>query len=103
MSDETRIFDNTEAQRFELHAGDQRVGLADYRPQGGALALVHTEVDPRHGGHGYGSALVRAALDSARDRGLSVLPHCSFVRDWIGAHPEYLDLVPEAQRPSFGL
>jgi hypothetical protein len=32
-----------------------------------------------------------------------VLPHCPFVKSYIAKHPEYLDLVPEAERGGFGL
>ncbi|WP_420803744.1 GNAT family N-acetyltransferase [Saccharopolyspora erythraea] len=42
-------------------------------------------------------------LDSARERGLEVLPHCPFVRSWIARHPEYLELVPEDRRAEFDL
>ena len=42
---------------------------------------------------GVGSRLIRAALDSARDQGLRVVPQCPFVRAFIERHPEYRDLV----------
>jgi predicted GNAT family acetyltransferase len=47
--------------------------------------------------------LVRFAFDDARRRGLSVLPHCPYVRRFIDTHSdEYLDLVPPDRRPEFG-
>ncbi|GAA3480437.1 hypothetical protein GCM10018966_049670 [Streptomyces yanii] len=52
---------------------------------------------------GLGGLLARGALDDARTRGLRVLPYCPFIRGWIGKHPEYADLVPEASRARFGL
>ena len=57
----------------------------------------------RRTGEGLGGQLVRAALDSARAEGLSVLPFCPFVRGYIEGHPEYVDLVPADQRKEFGL
>ncbi|MEV1200449.1 N-acetyltransferase, partial [Microbispora rosea] len=42
-----------------------------------------------------------AALDAARDAGLSVLPFCPFVKRYIERHPDYLDLVPADQRARF--
>ena len=43
------------------------------------------------------------ALDDARRRGLGVLPICPFVQAFIVRHPDYVDLVPTAQRRRFGL
>ncbi|MFF7633211.1 DUF1275 family protein [Kitasatospora sp. NPDC008050] len=43
------------------------------------------------------------ALDSARERGLAVLPYCPFIRGWLGKHPDYVDLVPQDQLNRFGL
>jgi uncharacterized protein len=57
------------------------------------LALVHTEVEPRHEGRGFASRLVAGALDDIRARGLGVVPTCPFVRSYLERHPEYGDLV----------
>ena len=48
-------------------------------------------------------ALVAGVLAAARERGLHVLPYCSFVRHYIQQHPETVDLVAEDDRPHFGL
>ncbi|HZQ02403.1 MAG TPA: GNAT family N-acetyltransferase [Gaiellaceae bacterium] len=42
---------------------------------------------------GLGAALVRAALDDARDRGFRVVPICPFVEAYVRRHPEDADLV----------
>ena len=42
-------------------------------------------------------------LDAARERGLHVLPYCSFVRHYIEQHPETVDLVAAEDRDRFGL
>jgi predicted GNAT family acetyltransferase len=67
------------------------------------MTLPHTEVDPSVGGRGIGTALIEAVLDAARERGLHVLPYCSFVRHYIQQHPETVDLVAAADRSQFGL
>jgi hypothetical protein len=67
------------------------------------MALPHTEVDPSMGGRGLGKLLVSGVLDAARERGLTVLPYCSFVRHYIQQHPETLDLVADEDKPRFGL
>ncbi|MBA8825918.1 hypothetical protein FHX42_003284 [Saccharopolyspora lacisalsi] len=100
---ESRVVDNAERSRFELRSGDEVIGFAEYHVRGDELDFVHTEVNPGHEGRGLGGRLVRSALDTARQRRATVVPHCTFVRDWIGAHRDYLDLVPERLRPEFGL
>jgi predicted GNAT family acetyltransferase len=67
------------------------------------MTLPHTEVDPSVGGRGIGTTLVAGVLSAARERGLTVLPYCSFIRHYIQQHPEEIDLVAEDDRPHFGL
>ena len=105
---ELRVADNPNKARYEITAlsgnGDGEIaGFISYHLAGNAISLVHTETDPRFRGHGIGGQLVKAALDSARERGLEVLPYCPFVRSWLGEHPEYADLVPAPRRAEFGL
>jgi len=100
---ETRVVDVPERGRFEILLGDRVVGLASYHVENGTMTLPHTEVDPGVGGRGLGTALVAGVLAAARERGLHVLPYCSFVRHYIQQHPEDVDLVAEDDRPHFGL
>ena len=99
----TTVMDVPERGRFEIRVDDRLVGLASYHVDNGVMTLPHTEVDPSMGGRGLGTTLVTAVLDAARERGLHVLPYCSFVRRHIQQHPELIDLVAEADRPQFGL
>lgn len=100
----TTVQDNPQRSRFEVYTDAQTMpGILDYELSDGEIALVHTKVEPRFEGNGYGSMLAKAALDAARERGLRVLPHCWFVRDWIAGHRDYLDLVPEDKRSRFRL
>jgi predicted GNAT family acetyltransferase len=101
----TTVTDNSGQEQFEIAIDGERVGLAAYRRSKGRgiLAFIHTEIDEGHEGEGLGGQLVSAALDSAREQGLAVLPFCPFVRGYIEKHPEYVDLVPADQRAEFGL
>jgi len=44
-------------------------------------------------GHGYGTALVEAALAHARREHLKVVPTCPFVKAYIERHPDAAALV----------
>jgi hypothetical protein len=100
---DVRVADDPEQSRFELFADEQPAGFTRYRLNGNEIAFMHTEVDDRFEGQGFGSRLAAGALDEARARGLAVLPFCPFIRGYIARHPEYLDLVPERERRRFGL
>jgi predicted GNAT family acetyltransferase len=97
------VVDVPEKGRFEIRLDDRVVGLASYHVDGTTMTLPHTEVDPGVGGRGIGTALVAGVLDAARERGLHVLPYCSFIRHYIQQHPETVDLVAAEDRPHFGL
>jgi predicted GNAT family acetyltransferase len=101
--DRTTVFDVPEQSRFEIRVDGTRAGLAAYTVEDGAVRFTHTEIDDAYEGKGMGATLVRAALDAVRARRLAVLPQCPFVRGWIARHPDYVDLVPEAERTRFGL
>ena len=100
---DAEVVDVPEKGRFEVRLGDRVVGLASYHVDAGTMTLPHTEVDPSVGGQGLGTVLVSGVLDAARERGLHVLPYCSFVRHYIEQHPETTDLVAAEDRRRFGL
>jgi uncharacterized protein len=99
----TTVLDVAEWSRFEIHVDGRPAGVAVYRIHPGTITFTHTEIDDAYEGRGLGGTLVKAALDSARARRLAVLPECPFVRGWIQRHEDYVRLVPEDQRPRFGL
>lgn len=86
------IRDNRAEQEFTLDVDGARA-VAAYQLDGGEIVFTHTLVPQRIEGQGIGSRLIRAALDSARDRGLTVVPQCPFVAAYIDRHPEYRDLL----------
>jgi len=90
---DTEFIDAPDRHRYELRAGDELVGIIDYRLHGDVIRLIHTEVPERFGGQGHAATLARSALDDARSRGLTVRPDCPYVASYIEKHPEYADLV----------
>ncbi|HEX2362468.1 MAG TPA: GNAT family N-acetyltransferase [Jiangellaceae bacterium] len=100
---QSKMIHNAEDLQYEIWADGELAGYTRYHPYNDALAFIHTEVDERFEGQGLGSTLVRAALDEVRSGDESVLPFCPFVREFIGKHREYAELVPTQDRDSFGL
>lgn len=86
------VRDNPQRARFEAEV-DGHVAVAEYELSPGVITFTHTVVPEALGGRGVGSALVRAALASARARGLKVVPKCEFFAAWFSRHPEDQDLL----------
>lgn len=80
--------------RFEMEV-DGHVAFILYRLQGDVVELIHTEVPLELAGRGVGSRLVRAVLDTLRDKGAKIHPLCPFVDAYVARHGEYADLVTE--------
>jgi predicted GNAT family acetyltransferase len=93
------VRDNPAELQYELRDGGEVVGLIRYRREPGAIALVHTDVDPDLEGTGAAGELVEGALLDLRSRDLRVIPICPYVRSWIGRHPAYADLVIDDPAP----
>jgi predicted GNAT family acetyltransferase len=92
--DGLEVVHRPDERRYELLLDGTGVGELVYRDRGAdVVAFLHTEVDPGTRRRGLGSALVAAALDDARGRGLRVVPVCPFVDAYVRRHAEYADLV----------
>jgi hypothetical protein len=90
----TELVDDRVARRYRLLADGVEVGFVEYDPVGADSILIkHTEVGAGHEGKGYGSELVRRALDDIRGRGLTVIPICPYALNYVRRHPEYRDVV----------
>ncbi len=100
---DTTVVEVPEKHRYVIQSGGEQVGVMEYQNDGRTLALLHVSTDPAHTGQGIAGELTRVVLDSARERGLAVLPFCPYVSAWMRKHPEYADLVPADQRAQFGL
>lgn len=90
------VRDNPERNQFEIDLGDGHFAYAKYNLLPGAIRFYHTVVPESHGGQGLGTALIRAGLSAARERGLKVIPVCPFFADYLRKHPDEQDIVDPA-------
>ena len=97
------VRDNPERKRFEIDLGGGEVAIANYTLMTGKIMFTHTEVPPSHEGQGVGTALIKAALASARERGLEVIPTCPFFASYMKRHEEVQDLLAPHYRKLLGL
>lgn len=90
------VVDNEAEGQFELRT-DEGLAVLTYDRREGKLFLLHTGVPEEMEGQGIGGQLVHTALEQARERGLQVVPYCSFARAYAARHPEFADVVRDPE------
>ena len=94
---ELDVVHDDEGHRYVLRSDGEHVGLIDYRltetADGEVFDLHHTEIRRDARGNGLGGVLVRGALEDLKERDRKVVPTCWFVREFIGANPEFSSMV----------
>jgi uncharacterized protein len=83
----TEVHDAPEESRLVLQEDGHEAELV-YHLHRDRIALIHTGVPKALEHKGLGGLLVQAALYKAASAGLTVIPWCSFAREWLEEHPE---------------
>lgn len=86
------VVQNERASRFEAEV-DGALCVLDYRLANGVFAIEHVGVPDAVAGRGIAAALMRRALDTARDGGWRVVTHCSYAAAYVAKHPAERDLI----------
>ena len=92
----TVISRNDVAQRYELHLDGRLASFTEFRREGDTVVMPHTFTVQRFRDQGLSEQLLQFALDDIREQGLTVVPTCWRVREFIDEHPEYQPMVAAA-------
>lgn len=87
-----KVTDNPAKSRFELDTGGEPA-IAGYSRRGRVLHFDHTVVPYAMRGKGVAEQLITGALAIVRQRGEKFVAECSYVREYVGKHPEVRDLL----------
>ncbi|HEY9574108.1 MAG TPA: GNAT family N-acetyltransferase [Lachnospiraceae bacterium] len=79
--------------RSVAYEGEDMVGECTYYIIGEVWAIDHTFVNSAYAGQGIAGKLVDEVLGRARERGVKVIPVCSYVKRVFEKKPEYRDLL----------
>jgi len=82
---ETPLVDNHTRSRFELVI-DGQTAFLDYKRSPLGLTLVHTEVPENLRGRGFGTTLVKKAVEIGRAEGLRIIAECKFAKAILRKH-----------------
>jgi uncharacterized protein len=100
--DDLQFFHDQDGQSFQLRSKGRVVSTIEYELDDGTFVLFHTETAADQQRRGRGGALVQRTLDYLRSGEHKMVPSCSFVADWVRAHPEYLDVTAAAEHQGRG-
>ena len=92
MNNEYIFRDNEAAKRYEFKVGEQ-TPIIEYIKAQDKIYLTHTEVPKALEGQGFGSQIIKLALEDIKEKELTLIPLCPFVAGYIKKHPEWRDLV----------
>lgn len=99
MEPDIVVSDNRERTRYEARLvtpddpQGELAGVLVYEDGDAARTLLHTVVWEEHSGHGIGGRLASHAFADARERGVGIVPVCTFVQGWLERHPEQRDVL----------
>lgn len=89
------LIDNIVEKRYEFHV-EEYIPMIEYmKSNNREIFLTHTEVPVEIEGRGIGTQLVRETLGDIERQGLTLVPLCPFVADYIRRNPEWRHLVME--------
>ena len=88
---ETKIETTNTGGKVLAYDGDELVGRLEFSFKGNVLSIDHTYAYKE--GMGVGSLLVSAVNDYAINRGLRILPLCSFAAVWYQRHPQFQEIL----------
>jgi predicted GNAT family acetyltransferase len=81
------------AKRFTARTPSGIAYIAYAQPDERTIDLQHTVVPEADRGQGVGGALVRTAIQYAREQDKRVIATCPFVKAWLEQHPDQTDVV----------
>jgi hypothetical protein len=91
---EIKQTDNSKNGMFYIDKEGEILAELSYRWAGtDSIYIEHTEVGNALKGKGIGKQLVSKAVDFAREKGIKIVPLCSFARSVFGKVPEFKDVL----------
>ena len=78
--------------RTAAYDGDKLAGRCTYVVRDGLWEPEHTIVDPAYGGQGIAGKLVQELAAQARERGIKIVPSCSYALRTFEKNAEYADV-----------
>lgn len=79
--------------RIELIQEDKVVGKIEFVKDGNELTIAHTIVNSLFRGQGIAKILMEKVIELAKEKGLKIIPVCSYAVSYFQKCPEYKGLL----------
>lgn len=79
--------------RIELIQEDKVVGKIEFVKDGNELTITHTIVNPLFRGQGIAKILMEKVINEAKEKGLKIIPVCSYAVSYFEKNPKYKGLL----------
>ena len=74
--------------------GEKQIGECQYNvDRTGKWVIMHTGVRPEYNGRGIAKRLVESIIAAARERGVKIIPLCSYAQRMMSGKDEYKDVL----------
>jgi uncharacterized protein len=83
---------NEAEQSFELIVEGTRAFI-DFKKKANIISLIHTEVPEDIRGKGVAGSMVEKTFNYLEERGMRLVPTCSYVRYYLSRYPEWNRLL----------
>nr|WP_296779976.1 GNAT family N-acetyltransferase [Rhodococcus sp. (in: high G+C Gram-positive bacteria)] len=98
---ETRVEHQPEQHRFVLYLGLTIAAVSEYFDVDSERNFYHTVTLPQYRGRGFAAVLTERALDDTREQGMTVMPSCWFVSEFIETNADrYASMITPAGPPA---
>ena len=89
-----RIVFEEEKRQAAAYDGDKQIGECQYSvDREGKWEIIHTGVRMEYNGRGIAKRLVETVIEAARERGVKIIPVCSYAQRMMSGHNEYIDVL----------
>ena len=90
---EFEVQHDTEGHKFYARLDGHEAYMTYKQVDDTTLVYDHTFVPQELRGKGVAGTVVNRALEYARQQGYTVVPGCTYVRNYLQRHPEFEDIV----------
>lgn len=79
--------------KIELIQEDKVVGKIEFVKDNNELTITHTIVNPLFRGQGIAKVLMEKVIELSKEKGLKIIPVCSYAVSYFEKNPEYKELL----------